>query len=263
VFALFAFEVLDVSRGTVGLLHAHQDRAVLAAAIDAGLAQTIYDLGIEDRARRLPVDGLPRVSSFDGAKLIITVADERGKVAINNVGPDVERQLFAAAGVSGDRLDILVDSLEDWKDPDSVSRPHGAELPYYLQFGLKPRDGVIRTIDELGKIRGMDAALLARISPAITVLPSGGAGFNANTAPALAMEAMKGIGNASFDIQKRQQELAGERTALDIADDVPVAGRSLSIRVEAKLSDGSSGAREAVVEFTGNSQQPYWLRSVR
>ncbi len=263
VFAYFAFQVLDSGRGTIALLQAQQDRAVLVAAADAGLAQTIYNLGLEDRTQRLPVDGLPRTSWFDGAKLTITVGDERGKIPINKISADVERGLFAAAGVTGDRLDILVDSLEDWKDENDAPRPNGAEIAYYRPLGIRPRNGPIRTVDELGQIRGMDAALLSRIAPAITVFPGNNGGFNADTAPPLALEAMKGAGSAFFDIQKRQQELAGQRTALDIADDVPIAGRSLSIRVEARLGDGSIFTREEIVEFTGNSQQPYWIRYMR
>jgi len=263
VFAYFAFEILDTSRGTGALLHAQQDRATLAAAADAGLAQTIYNLGLEDRAQRLAIDGLPRASSFEGARLIVTVTDERGKIAINKVGSDVERRLFAAAGVGGDRLDILVDSLDDWKDENDTPRPHGAETAYYQPLGIRPRDGAIRTVDEMAQIRGMDAELLARIAPAITVFPGNNGDFNADTAPPLVLEAMQGTAGASFDIQKRQQELVGERTALDIAADTPVTGRSLSVRVEARLGDGSVYIREMIVEFTGNAQQPYWIRYVR
>jgi len=263
VFAFFAFEILDASHGTIALLHAQQDRAVLAAAADAGLAQAIHDVALDDRAKRMPIDGIPRVSSFDGVKLTVTVSDERGKVAINKVGSDVERRLFAAAGVSGDRLDILVDSLDDWKDENDAPRSHGAEIDYYRPMGIRPRNGAIRTIDELGQIRGMDADLLARIAPAITVFPGNNGGFNADTAPPLALAAMQGEGSASFNIQKRQQELAGQRTALDITADTPITGRSLSILVNARLPDGGVYTREQIVEFTGNPVQPYWIRYVR
>lgn len=263
VFAFFAFEILDASRGPVALLHAQQDRAVLAAAADAGIAQAIYNLALDDRAKRLPVDGIPRPSSFDNVRLSITVSDERGKVPINRVGSDVERRLFAAAGVNGDRLDILVDSLDDWKDENDAPRSHGAEIGYYRPLGIRPRNGAIRTVDELGQIRGMDAALLARIAPAITVFPGNDGGFNADTAAPLALAAMQGEASAGFNIQKRQQELVGQRTALDITADTPIAGRSLSILVNARLSDGSVYTREEIVEFTGNPGQPYWIRYVR
>jgi len=262
VFALLCLEVLDVSRGTVALLRAQQDRAVLAAAADAGLAQAIYELGIEDRTRRLPVDGLPRISSFDGVRLTTTAVYEYSKIAINTASADVERRLFTAANVGGERLDILVDSLEDWKDPDNSARPHGAELPYYLPFGIRPRDDAIRTLGALGRVRGMDAALLVRLAPAITLLQGHG-GFVADSAPPLALEAMRDPASASFDIQKRQQELAGERTALDIAADAPITGRPVSIHIEASLAGGVAYTLEETVEFTGDPQHPFWIRSVQ
>lgn len=261
VFAFLAFEILDGSRGVVALEQARQDQAVLAAAADAGLAQAIYNLALANRNQQVSVDGVPRRSDFDGAQLTITVSDERGKIAINKASSDVERRLFTAAGVDGDRLDILVDSLDDWKDGDNTSRPHGAEAPYYLPHGYRPRNGAIRTIGELAEIRGMDADLLARIAPAITFFPGNG-GFNGETAPLLALEAMQGAVGSAFDIQKRQMELSGERTALDIASNQPLTGRILSVAVRAQLADGARFDRRWVVEFTGNPMQPYWIRHV-
>jgi general secretion pathway protein K len=263
VFAYFAFQILDASRGTIALIQAQQDKAVLTAAADAGFAQAIYGLALEDRTKRLPVDGIPRTSVFNGVRLTITVYDERGKISINKTSPDIERALFAAAGIGGDRLNVLVDSLEDWKDENDTARPNGAEAAYYRPFGIRPRNGPIRTIDELGLIRGMDAALLEKIAPAITLYQSDSGGFNADTAPPLVLEAMKGADSSLFDIQERQQELAGERTALDIAADKPIAGRSLSVAVQARLPDGSSYARSETGEFNSNPLQPYWIRSVR
>jgi general secretion pathway protein K len=263
VFAYFAFQILDASRGTLALIQAQQDKAVLAAAVDAGFAQTIYGVALEDRIKRLPVDGIPRILVFNGVRLTIIVADERGKIAINKASPDIERSLFAAAGASSDRLNILVNSLEDWKDENDTPRPDGAEATYYRPYGIRPRNGAIRTVDELGLIRGMDDALLEKLAPAITLYPGNSGEFNADTAPPLVLEAMKGAGGSFFDIQARQQELAGERTALDTADDKPITGRSLSVDVLGQLPDGSSYARSEIVEFNGNPLDPYWVRSVR
>ncbi|MEJ1970193.1 MAG: hypothetical protein WDN03_16420 [Rhizomicrobium sp.] len=263
IFALIALEILDASRGTIVVLRAETDRARLAAAADGGLAMAIFQVGLKDRTQGLPVDGLPRVSYFEGVALTITVQDANGQIAINKVGPDVERRLFSAAGVTGERLDVLVDSLEDWKDHDADPRRNGAEFEYYSRFGIRTRDTDIHTIDELAQLRGMDPALLARIEPALTVFSDSWSTFDASLANPLALAAMEDAGANPFDTQKRLDDLAGKRPVLEIGDDVPLAGRVLTITVEARLPEGGTFVREAVVQFTGSGTQPYWIRYVR
>jgi general secretion pathway protein K len=262
IFAYFAFEILDASWGAMALVQAEQDRATLSAAAEAGFAKTLYSLTLEDRGQRLPIDGHPRVSEFYGVKLVITVSDERGKVAINREGPEVARRLFAAAGVSGQQLDVLVQSLEDWKDEDDTPRPLGGETAYYIGLGYKPRNGSLRSVGELGQIRDMNAEILARVAPAITLYPSYEHGFDPATAPLLALQAMQGESASAFDVQKRQMELAGERTAIEIAEDQPLAGRVLSIAVACELGDRAALQRRWIVEFTGNAAEPYWVRAL-
>ena len=261
IFSLVALEILDTSRSTVRLLRAEGDRAKLAAAVDAGLALVIYQLGLKDPLARQPVDGRPRRTVFDGVNLMITVEDARGRIPINKVGPGVERQLFQAAGVQEPQLSVLVDSLEDWKDADDDPRPNGAEAPYYKAFGIRPRNGPLRTVDELGEIKGMDPKIFARIAPAVTTFPGNFGSFDISLAGPMARAAMQGAG-LSLEVQKPLDTFSSDRPVLEITDQVPVTGRSLSIRIEAGMTDAQA-CREIVLEFTGNTLRPYWIKYAR
>lgn len=263
VFALLALEMLDVGRTSLTLIQARHDRASLLAAADAGVAIAIHGLAVSDPAKRLQADGIAHTAYFDGIQLAITVEDDQGKVAINYVGPDVERRLFSAAGIDGARLDILVDSLEDWKDYDDMVRKNGAEKNYYAELGIRPRNDKIRTIEELARLRGMDGALLTKIAPAITLFANRLGNFDAaiSSSP-LALEAMSGD-SAAYDVQKRISLQAGQRPAIDIAHMKSVVERFYTVTVEARLSDEVRASRSIVVQFTGNSANPYWIRYVR
>nr|WP_279590140.1 type II secretion system protein GspK [Rhizomicrobium palustre] len=243
---------------------AESGQARLIAAADAGLAMTIYQLGLKDSTQRLRADGRVHALYFEGVNLSITVQDERGKVPLNSAGPDVERRLFAAAGVEGERLEILVDSLNDWKDSDDSARQHGAESSFYRSMGFPPRNGEIRTIDELAKIRGMDNALLERIAPAITVTKGIFGTFEPALAVPMALVAMKDRNGGQYDADRRREMLSGNQPALDFWDKIPVTGRVLAVTVLATgLDGGSSFRRDVVVQFTGNPEQPYWIRFAR
>jgi general secretion pathway protein K len=259
-FSLLAFEVLAASRGNVATAGAELERARLQAAADAGIAAAIAGLDTDDRTKRWAIDGRARAFSFDGIALTLTIEDERGKVPINILTEEQFGSLIEAAGVTDERRDVLVDSFEDWIDDDSDRRDHGAEAGDYASLGIRPRNGAIRTADELMLIRGMDENLYRQIAPALTLFFGESGGFSPSTANPLALAVMSGMGEDSPEVIARVRELSGERSELEIADAKPLTGRTLTVRVTA--SDGSYGrlARSAIVELTGNDKDRVWIR---
>lgn len=158
-FSYIGFEVLAADRGVIASVRGSTDRARLAAAADAGIAMALDNL-MGDPASRWPIDGSVQQLDFGSMRIAIAVEDERGKVPLNQLTEDQVRNLFAAAGVSGVRLDALTDAFEDWFDNDEDVRPLGAEDAYYTPLGMRPRNGELRSVEELAAIKGMDAALV-------------------------------------------------------------------------------------------------------
>jgi general secretion pathway protein K len=259
-FSLIAFEILAANRGAVSSVAAQYENAKLSAAADAGLAQAIHNLDMQDRTQRWPIDGRPTTMRFGDIVLTIIVEDERGKVPLNRLNEDQVRSMFAATGMSGGRLDTLVDSFEDWQDDDDEMRTNGAEAPYYAPQGIKPRNGDFVTIDELSLIKGMDAALFAKLAPSLTVFFGDNGGFSQSTAQPMALAVMLGTGADTPAVIERERELAGERPAIDIADDINIIGRPLTIRVAARDSMHGYLQRATIVEFTGDKKNPFWIR---
>jgi len=261
-FALIAFEILAANRGATASVSAQVEHAKLSAAADAGLSQAIYNLAMQDRTQRWPIDGRPMTTHFGDATLTIIIEDERGKVPINRLNEDQVRSMFAAAGVDGARLDTLVDTFEDWQDDDDEMRTNGAEAPAYASLGIKPRNGDFRTIDELSQLKGMDTALFAKLAPALTVFFGDNGGFSQSTAQPLALAVMLGTGADTPAVIERERELEGERPALDIADDVNLVGRPLTIQVTARDAMHGTLQRNTIVELTGNKKNPFWIRYI-
>jgi general secretion pathway protein K len=258
-FSYVGFEAIAENRGVVSEVQAENERAKLSAACDAGVALVVSGLASKSKKQQWPIDGVARTLNFDDVALSVTVEDERGKVPLNGVNEDQVRQLFAAAGVSGPRLDTLVDSFEDWLDPDDDRRPNGAESKDYLSQGYKPRNGGFHTITELRSIRGMDDALYARVAPAVTVFFGESGGFSESTSQLLALEALSEVGPTSPEVVERQQELAGQKPSPVLANPPYLIGRTLTVRVEAKRA-GADIKRSAILELTGNSADPVWIR---
>lgn len=259
-FAYVSYEILAASRGAMLGVSAQYDHARLAAAADAGLSLAIQGIAIKDRTRRWAIDGSPRTVIFDSMTITISVEDERGKIPINIIDESQVRDMFALAGASGDRLNTLTDSFLDWRDDDDQKRTNGAEAPDYASVGKLPTNGSFRTIDEMVEIKGMDAALLAKLSPAVTVFFGSSGGFDERTANPLALAVMTGGGLNSVASIQRRREQSGQRTALDISEDEKIAGRDLNIRVRVEDGHGARLERATIVEFTGYAGDPYRVR---
>lgn len=80
-------------------------------------------------------------------------------VDLNEAGEEQLRSLFVAMGTSPRAADSLTDALLDWRDPDDLSRPYGAERRWYeARQRPVPRNGAFAAMLELRRVRGFEAA---------------------------------------------------------------------------------------------------------
>jgi general secretion pathway protein K len=260
VFSLLALAGVSAMRAAVITGAAEVDTAEAAAAADAGIALGIHHLLTTDATARWSIDGRPRRIGFERAQITIRVEDERGKIPINLIEDAEITTLLEAVGLDGPRLRIARDSFLDWRDDDEEPRLDGAENAYYRLQRIRPRNGALLAIGELGRIRGFSPALVDRLRPAVTV-NFGSGSFDPRQAHPLALGVMLGGGNNSAAAIARARELDGQRTAFDFISDADLVGRPLSIVSEAVLPSGARARRIAVIELTGTETRPYVVRS--
>ncbi len=109
---------------------------------------------------------------FEHARIDLRIIDESGKVDINNADPALLAALFEALEVEPSRAQQLAGAVIDWRDSDDLRQPvGGAEDPDYATAGLPygAKDARFDSVGELQRVLGMDAALLARLAPLVTV----------------------------------------------------------------------------------------------
>jgi len=262
VFALISLDLLTSNRSAQRGLEARVTRASLLAAADAGVVMAVHGMAVEGRGERWPIDGRTRTQTFNGASLDITVSDERGKIPLNTITDVQARDMFEAAGAEGEDLDRLTDAFLDWRDDDDEPRDFGAESANYPPGAARPRNEAMQSVGELALIAGMRPEIFARLKPAVTVFFGNSGGFSAETAHPLAIGVMLGGGSDSADVLTRQRELAGQRTALEIARDKDLKGRAMTVDVIARDGRGGQATRSVIVELTGNPDRPYWVRNL-
>ena len=133
----------------------------------AGMESTIYKI-IQRRMMSVtqtavenfepgPIDLGKITGSFDGGFWRVNIQDESGKININTVSEQQLGNLIRAINIEEPDVDILIDSILDWRDADSMARPNGAEDEYYqsLDTPYTAKNGRFDAIEELLLIRGM------------------------------------------------------------------------------------------------------------
>ena len=259
VFAALSLSLLSASRLAVVDVAAEQGQLQASAAADAGIARALSGMLSDDVSDRWSIDGRDRPLRYHAARVVVRIEDERGKVPLNLLDETLATRLLEVAGLSGDRLAVARDSLLDWLDDDDETRPFGAEDAYYVPRGYYPSNGPLQSLEELGAVRGFDAALIARLKP-MTSINFGFSSFDTRFANPRAIDVMTDSGADGPAAIARERELAGQRTAIEIADTADMIARPLTIVSVATMPDGARAERRMVVELTGSKERPYAVR---
>lgn len=96
------------------------------------------------------------------------------------------RRLLGLAGIPDRDAVVLTATLVDWIDADAEPvAPYSAETPWYasLDRPYRSADTALVDLDELVRVKGYTAALIDRLRPLVTALPTR-TRINVNTAPA-------------------------------------------------------------------------------
>lgn len=113
------------------------------------------------------------------------LADEGDRVHVNRASNQL---LYATL-----RDSVQVESLLDWRDDDTIPRPHGAEGSWYRDHQRpSPRNAAFEDVRELTLVRGFEQASPEALERLFTV--HGGGRLNVNTIPQPLLAVIPGLG---------------------------------------------------------------------
>jgi general secretion pathway protein K len=214
-----------------------------AAAADAGVQRALLDAFRGDTAPDAwKRDGQPHDWVFDNIPVRVEMRDESGKIDINTASDPLLRGMLLSVGVPDDEAIRLVDAILDWRDPDTLKRPNGAEEPEYRAAGLdyRPTNAPFEAIEELQLVLGMKPGIYRRLTSMITVY-SRQTGVNPTVAARDVLMAIPGVTPELVDDYLRRRADASMVT---------------DVRAEARLEDGTYFAREAVALLRSVPRRP-------
>ncbi len=156
---VMSFSYMTRTETEAGLYFRERVRDDLIA--EAGIQRAILEIIL---ARRAPGadDEWDRYGGLNtggtgGHGYEVRIVPETSKVDLNQAPEVILKGLLAALGIEAERQDVIVDSLQDWKDGDDLHRLNGAEDDYYasLERPYRCRNGKLESIDELLLVRGV------------------------------------------------------------------------------------------------------------
>ena len=237
-----------------------EDGARARYAAEAGLSRAVYELMRPTIEARWVADGRPYELEFDETKVEVRVHDEGGKVDVNAADDKTLLAMFMLAGVEPERTTRLVDAIMDWRDPDDLTHPNGAEKADYEAAGLTygPANMPFATIGEFQQVLGMDYELFRKLRPFITVY-SRSARPNFGLAAAMLLQLVPGVTpeQAAQLVEMRQRLAPGDPAAgaLVLPDGTPlVAGGgsgTYTVQSLATLGNGMRSGLTVVVRLGG------------
>lgn len=251
------------------------DAGKARSAVQAGLSIGVAELLRSQTKKGWRHDGTPNELPLDDARLTISLQDSNGCLNLNNADLNQLNALLRTIGVKNERARAIAAAIVDWRDPDNLVTPNGAELPTYVEAGAAARPGnrPFLSVDELNGVLGMTADIAARLLPLVTVYTAASE-VNPETAPEDVLRATLPAEEARAIMSRRNKRAAEpesdddmsaglsslneeskDATAADLAE--VAEGPLYSVEISATMSNGVTANGRAVVWLTRDVRHPY------
>ena len=197
---------------------------------------------------------------FADALVEVDYVAETARIDLSAASPELLAALIESAGEAPSTARLVADRFVDWRDPDQVRRPSGAEAEDYARAGRSgPADRPFGHVAELDRVLGVPSGLAARLAPALTVA-SGEAGVDPTIAGRPVIRALMGGDDRRVEAFVARRE-AGFRRRDELLSFFPSAargfvaagpGRAVRADIRVTVRDRFRRRYEAVLTASGD-----------
>jgi general secretion pathway protein K len=233
-------------------------------AADGAVERVAFELS---RPRNLPdvwqADGSPQTWAEGEVSITTWATDESARIDLNTANDLLLRGLLTnIGGLDATQADAVLAAILDWKDPDDLKRPNGAEEADYRAAGknYKPSNAPFETVGELARVLGVTPELVARVADSLTVYARQ-PGINTATASRDVLLAIPNVTPEIVDafIQQRTEALASKLPVPPMPQASGFASGAVPvfrIKAQAVMPDGVTYVRDAVLRLSVDPRRP-------
>jgi general secretion pathway protein K len=263
---VFSFSVMTRAEtyGTLAFKEGMEKKFLAEAGVERGIMEIMYRSVNQKQAVTLvgkevwKLDGTAYTVDMGGSGYFVRVIDESGKISLNSLTDTsgiILKNLLINQGVLPENADIIIDSIQDWKDADDLHRLHGAESEYYLSLPnpYKARNAPFETLEMLVLVRGVTPEILYGTDKKkgiihFLTLYSTMSQININAAPKEILAALPGM---TADMAARIIELRASSEIRGIEDIKDIIGSSYTQTAPYVSFAPGNTSRAYTVEATG------------
>lgn len=210
------------------------DFKVRASAL-SGLEIAAYQLAMEGEDALPSIYGAPIV--LNGVTATLAPGEQNRQFDVNLATETQWSSFLLANGLEKDTADALAARVLDWRDPDDLERPNGAERRAYarvnqsVQIGNRP----FQTTNEVKNVLDFPSSLFDCVASQLTVI-----GLSRPDPEVLGLE--------TSNVASQRLSTSSRRTT---------PGRRYALNVSVDRGDGLPYSLNAVLRVTGGSDKPY------
>ena len=218
--ALLISTLLADARTEAKLTINRRAEAVAVAAADAAIGATILDLlrpGVATNA----------TLRFGTVAVSVRLENLSGRLNPIVVSALMLNALLQRLGVSQQAAEALAAAIVDWRTPGLNPSPHGAKAAAYRAAGLAygPPGRPFEHLSELGAVLGMTPALLAAMTPHLTLWSA--TDPDPATADAVVLDALRAAGVPLVTSARDEAQLIAITAAATLPDAAWVTRRAV------------------------------------
>ncbi len=168
--ALLSAQITGAGRSEVQLAAALRNAAQLEAAADGAIDETIWHMLEGSGASWEPGAGAYDLHE-PGGLVHVSIEDDRGKMDINQVPPQLMAGLFSVLGADNTTATAISTAIGDWRSQSSPGDADNSVPAEYRMDGRAwgPPGQEFERLDELLLVRGMTPLLYQKALPYLTL----------------------------------------------------------------------------------------------
>jgi general secretion pathway protein K len=257
----FAYSMRGEALAARNTMSLAQARAVADGAVERMAFELSRPRNLQDAWK---ADGQPHAWNEGDVAVTAAAFDEGGRIDLNTAtDPLLKGLLQNVGGLDPDTAEKVLEAILDWRDADELRRPNGAEAADYRAAGSKqvPTNAPFESVGELRRVLGVTAPLMTKLADSVTVY-SRQPGINTATAARNVLLALPSATPEGVDafIAARAEALANGLPVPPFAAAQGFASGASPvwrISVRARLPDGVTFARDAVLRQTNDPRRPF------
>jgi len=163
----------------VTLIHQTQEDARFERAmVEDAKAEALAEAGVVQAMAALSnpesdwlADGMAHQIRLGEGVVTVRIYDETGRIDLNLADDAMLVSMLQSTGVALEKAQRLAAAIEDYRDPDDIKRPGGAEAADYAAAKLdhRPKNAPFELPEELAQVMGMTPEILRAVYPLVTV----------------------------------------------------------------------------------------------